>query len=187
VYPLWPFELPSISQLRADPDRALKHRVVFVVGEIEAVGTHATIAKLLFLNSESQSLIHLLIDSVGGDVAAGLAVIDTFSHITAPVSTHCLECAFGMAAMILAAGKRGRRSASANARLALVPCDAPDETDPKEMQRVESILIELLQRSTGQPNQVLAADLRSSKHFSADEAAAYGLIDSVANWNLERR
>jgi ClpP protease-like protein len=79
VFTLWFFKRPSISQLQADPEGALKHRVVFLEGEIEAVGTNTMIAKLLYLNSQSQSPIHLLINSVGGDVVSGLAIVDTFS------------------------------------------------------------------------------------------------------------
>lgn len=184
---MWFSKRPSMDQLRVDPDMALEHRVVFILGEIEEAGTKNTIAKLLYLNSKSQFPIHLLINSVGGDVTCGLAIVDTFSYIKAPVHTHGLDGASGMAALILAAGMHHHRTASPNARLALVPSYAPDGTDPTEIQRVEGILLELLQKCTAQPIKVLEADLRNGRHFSADEAVAYGLVDVALDWNLDSR
>lgn len=127
------------------------------------------IAKLLFLQSEdARAPIRLHIDSLGGHVAAGLAIRDTLDDLAVPVYTHALANAGGVAVILLVHGARGHRTATRRSWISLVPSTG-----------VEAIVTELLAKDTGQGLQQIAEDLRASRRFDAEQARSYGLVDRI--------
>jgi ATP-dependent Clp protease protease subunit len=167
--------------------RLLKDRIVFIGGPIDDTIANLVIAQLLFLESEDPDKdIHLYINSPGGVVTAGLAIYDTMQYIKPDVSTICLGSAASMAAILLAAGAKGKRFALPYARVMIhqphggARGQATDiEIHAREILRLREIGNEILARHTGQPVEKLQRDVERDFFMSAEESKAYGLIDSV--------
>lgn len=171
--------------------RLLKERVVFIVGPVEDYMANLIVAQLLFLESENPDKdIHLYINSPGGSVSAGLAIYDTMQFIKPDVSTICVGQAASMGAVLLGAGKNGKRYALPNSRIMIhqplggFQGQATDiEIHTKEILDARDRLNKILSEHTGQPIDKIRQDTDRDNFMSGEQAKGYGLIDSV----LERR
>ncbi|HMX43722.1 MAG TPA: ATP-dependent Clp protease proteolytic subunit [Elusimicrobiota bacterium] len=173
--------------------RLLKDRIIFIGGYGGAIDTdsaNAIIAQLLYLDAEDPERdINLYINSPGGMVTAGLAVYDTIQYIKAPITTICLGMAMSFGALLLAAGRKGKRYALPNARIMIhqpliygegLSGQVTDiAIEAKELDHTKERLTDILARHTGQPLAKVKADCERNFYMSSDEAKAYGLIDEV--------
>ena len=167
--------------------RLLRDRIIFLVGDINDYSANIIIAQLLFLESENPSReIHLYINSNGGLVTAGLGVFDTMRYIKSPVSTTCVGQAASMAALLLAAGKKGMRRMLPNSRAMIhqplggFSGQASDiEIHSREILAMKQRLNKILSELTGKSLRRIIADTERDFFFTADEAVKYGLIDEV--------
>ena len=171
--------------------RLLKERVVFVVGPIDDYMANLIVAQLLFLESENPDKdIHLYINSPGGIITSGLSILDTMRFIKPDVSTLCIGQAASMGAVLLAAGKKGKRFALPHARVMIhqpsggAQGQATDiEIQAREILYMRERLNKVMSEATGQPVDKIAKDVERDLFMSADQAREYGIIDSI----LERR
>lgn len=167
--------------------RLLDDQIVFLTGEINEDTAESVIAQLLYLEAKDfEGDIHLYIDSPGGLVTAGLAIYDTMQCTRCSIETICIGQAASMAAVLLAAGAKGKRMAFPNARVMIhqplggAQGQASDiEIQAKEMARVKKHLNEILVHHTGQPIEVIEKDTDRDFFLSAEEAVEYGLIDRI--------
>ena len=169
--------------------RLLKERVVFCVGQVEDYMANVIVAQLLFLESENPDQeISLYINSPGGSVTAGMAIYDTMQFMKAPVSTICIGQACSMGAFLLAAGEKGRRFCLPNARVMIhqpsggFQGQAADmDIHVKEILQIRHRLNALLAKHTGQPIESVEKNTDRDNFMSAEDAKAYGIVDSVIN------
>ncbi len=167
--------------------RLLKDRIVFLGTPIDDTVANLIVAQLLFLEAEDASRdIYLYINSPGGHVSAGLAIYDTMRYIKPDVATICMGQASSMAAVLLAAGTRGKRSGLPNARVMIHQPSGGSEGQAasieiytKEILRLRDRLNVILAEHTGQPVKKIAKDTDRDYFMSADEAREYGVIDSI--------
>ena len=167
--------------------RLLKERIVFLGDAIEDHLANLIIAQLLFLDSEDpEKDISLYINSPGGVVNSGLAIYDTMQYLRAPVSTICIGMAASMAAVLLAAGAKGKRYALPNSRIMIhqgsggFRGNAPDAViQMKEWEFLVQRNNEILSRHTGQPLEKVIKDTDRDYFMSPEDAKDYGIIDSV--------
>ncbi|MEW6086900.1 MAG: ATP-dependent Clp endopeptidase proteolytic subunit ClpP [bacterium] len=167
--------------------RLLKDRIIFIGMPIEDDISNLIIAQLLFLEAEDPDKdIHLYINCPGGVVTAGLAIYDTMQYIKPDVSTICMGQAASMGALLLAAGKNGKRFALPNARIMIhqplggVQGQATDiDIQAKEILRMREKLNEILVEHTGQSLDKIRKDTDRDFFMSAEQAAEYHIIDSV--------
>ncbi|MBW6504666.1 ATP-dependent Clp endopeptidase proteolytic subunit ClpP [bacterium] len=167
--------------------RLLKDRIVFIGSPIDDDVANLVIAQLLFLEAEDPDKdIHLYINSPGGIVTAGMAIYDTMQFIKPPVAAVCLGQAASMAAVLLAGGAPGKRTALPNARILIhqpMGGTRGQATDIKiqaeEILRMREHLNGILAKHTGQPLERIAADTERDYYMSADQAKTYGIIDEV--------
>ena len=169
--------------------RLLKERVIFLVGPVNDASANLVVAQMLFLEAENPDQdIHLYINSPGGSVTAGMSIYDTMNFIKPDVSTLCLGQAASMGAMLLTAGAKGKRFALPHSRVMIhqplisggLGGQASDiEIHARELLKMKATLNELLAKHTGQPLEKIERDTDRDNFMSAEEAAAYGLIDHV--------
>lgn len=168
--------------------RLLKERIVFMVGPVTDETANLVVAQLLFLESENPDKdIYLYINSPGGSVTAGLSIYDTMNFIKPDVATLCLGQAASMGAFLLSAGAKGKRFALPNSRIMIhqpllggLSGQASDiEIHAKELLKIKQKLNQLMADHTGKPLADLEKDTDRDNFMSADEAAAYGLVDKV--------
>ena len=167
--------------------RLLKDRIIFIGTGIDDHVASLVIAQLLFLESEDPDKdINVYINSPGGSVTAGLAMLDTMRFVKPDIATTCVGQAASMGAVLLAAGNKGKRSALPNSRIMIhqplggMQGQASDiEIQAKEMLRIKSILNKLLAGYTGKDAETISADSDRDKFMSSEEAMEYGLIDAV--------
>lgn len=167
--------------------RLLKERIIFLGGPIEDYTANLVIAQLLFLASEDPKKdISLYINSPGGSVTATLAMLDTMDFIKPDVSTVCIGIAASGAAILLAAGARGKRYALPNAEVMIhqpwggAQGQAADiEITAKHILSVRDKLNKILSKSTGQPLSKIEKDVDRDFFLPAEEAKKYGLIDEI--------
>jgi len=167
--------------------RLLKERIIFLAGPIEDHTANLVIAQLLFLESEDPKKdIQLYINSPGGSVSAGLAMLDTMNHIKPDVSTVCVGLAASAAAIILAAGQKGKRFALPNAEVMIhqpwggAQGQATDiEITAKHIIATRDRLNKILAKATGQDLKKIEKDVERDYFMMAEEAKKYGLIDEV--------
>ena len=146
--------------------RLLKDRIIFLGEEVNETTASLVVAQLLFLESEDPNKdIHLYINSPGGMVTAGLAIYDTMQYIKCDVSTICIGLAASMGAFLLAGGAKGQATEI--------------EIAAENILKTKKRLNEILAENTGKPYETIAADTERDHYLSAQEAAEYGLIDSV--------
>jgi ATP-dependent Clp protease protease subunit len=168
---------------RADDDALLAQRVVVLRGEIDDDLANEIVAKLLFVQAENTKRpMELWINSPGGRVTAGLAIMDTMEFVTNDVHTRCNGIAHGLAAILLACGERGHREIIRDAKLGLTPIVSIGSAHDADVKRLSTILVERLAKATGQDATAVAVDMESSRSFTPDEAVAYGLADRVVDW-----
>jgi len=167
--------------------RLLKDRIIFLADEIETHQANLIVAELLYLESlDSTQDIYLYINSPGGEVIPGMAIYDTMQYIKAPVATICLGQAASLAALILAAGRKGKRYALPHSRILIhqpwggAQGQATDiEIQAKELIRIKRMINEILSKHTGQPVEKIQKDTERDYFMSPEEAKDYGLIDQI--------
>ena len=167
--------------------RLLKERIIFLSGPISDATANTVIAQLLFLQHEDPKKdIYLYINSPGGSVTATLAMYDTMRHIKPDVSTICVGMAASGAAVILAAGTKGKRFALPNAEVMIHQVMGGAEGQATEIEitarhmiKIKDRLNKILSDATGQPIKKVEADSDRDFYMDAEEAKKYGMIDSV--------
>ena len=167
--------------------RLLRERIIFLGTPVDDTVANLICAQMLFLESEDPDKdVHLYINSPGGDITALLAIYDTMKFIRPDVSTFCFGQAASAAAVLLAAGAKGKRFALPNARILLhqpwggVGGQASDiELQAKEILRMRDLLNGMIATDTGQDPERVSADTDRDFIMTAAEAADYGVIDEV--------
>ena len=167
--------------------RLLKDRIVFVSGEIEDEMANAIVAQLLFLQAEdAKKEISVYINSPGGSVTAGLAILDTMRMVKCPVATYCVGQAASMGAILLSAGEKGKRHALPNARIMIhqpwggAQGKASDiEITAKEILRLKEILNGILADASDKTVEEVTKDTDRDHFMSAEEAKKWGIVDKV--------
>ena len=176
-------------------DLLLENRIVFVGSSPETGGSpvisdylaNLTIQKLLFLQYENKNAeIHMYINSPGGSVSATLAMYDTMQFMECPILTYCMGIAASGAAILLAAGTKGKRYCLPNSKVMIhqpsgyVGGQVSDiEIQANEILKEKDRLNEILAKHTGQSVDVIAAETERDKYYSAGEAKAFGIVDEV--------
>lgn len=186
--------IPTVIEKNPMGDRAydiysrlLKERIIFLGSGIDENVANVVIAQLLFLaNEDSKKDIQLYINSPGGNIKDGLAIIDTMNFIKPNVSTICMGMAASMGAMILSAGEKGKRFALPNAEVMIhqplggVEGQAADiEISARQILKHKDILYKMLAKNTGQTLAKIEKDADRNYWMMADEAKKYGIIDAV--------
>jgi ATP-dependent Clp protease protease subunit len=198
-----PFSPPQLQRYREYArqrqmtlgDLLLENRIIFLGSSPETGGNPAitdylaniTIQKLLFLQYENRNQeIHMYINCPGGSVYATLAIYDTMQFLECPISTYCMGLAASGAAIILAAGTKGKRFALPHSK---IMCHQPwgevgGQVSDIEIQAGEILkdrdrLNEILAKHTGQPKDKIAKETERDRFFNAEEAKSFGLVDDV--------
>jgi ATP-dependent Clp protease protease subunit len=168
-------------------DMLLENRIVFLIGDISYQRAAEVIMKMLYLdNLKRGSEISLYINSPGGSVDDTMAIYDTMRFIGSPVATYCIGRAQSGAAIILAAGTKGKRHALPHAKVMLhqpwggVSGQAADiKIQAEEILKAKEMINLILSKHTGQTVDKIAGETERDRYMSADEACEYGLIDEV--------
>ncbi len=167
--------------------RLLKDRIVFIDGDIVDVTADLVVAQLLFLETQDpEKDIQIYINTPGGSVTAGLAIYDTMQYIRPDVQTYCVGQAASMGALLLAAGKKGKRFSLPSSRILIhqpwggVAGQAVDiGIQARELIRVKKLIIKYFARHSGKDEETVSKDLERDYYMSADEGLEYGLIDKI--------
>ena len=167
--------------------RLLKDRIIFLGEEVTDVSANLVVAQMLFLEAEDPGKdIHFYINSPGGSVSAGCAIYDTMQYIKCDVSTICIGMAASMGAFLLSGGAKGKRLALPNAEIMIHQPSGGARGQETEIRIVaENILKtrnklnEILAANTGKSVEEISRDTERDNYMTAQEAVAYGLIDSV--------
>ena len=186
--------IPTVLEKTANGERAydiysrlLKERIVFLGGPVGDSLANLIIAQLLFLEHEDPKKdIKLYINSPGGSVTAGLAIYDAMQHVKPDVSTVCVGMAASMGAVLLAAGKKGKRFSLPNSEVLLHQVMGGAEGQAVEVEitakhiiKIKDKLSQILAKHTGQSLAKIEADTDRDYYMSAEEAVKYGLIDEI--------
>ena len=167
--------------------RLLKERIIFLTDAIDDHTANLIIAQLLFLESEDPKKdIYLYVNSPGGSVTAGLAILDTMNHIKPDVATVCVGMAASMGSVILASGAKGKRFALPNAEVMIhqpwggVQGQAADiEITARHILATRDRLNKILSKTTGQSLEKVEKDVDSDYFMTAEESKKYGIIDAI--------
>ncbi len=167
--------------------RLLKENIIFLAGPIDDNIANIVIAQLLFLQSEDPKKdITMYVNSPGGSVTAGLAIIDTMNNIKNDVSTVCVGMAASMGALILSAGQKGKRYSLPNAEVMIhqplggAEGQASDiEISAKHILKTRENINKMLSKNTGQPLSKIEKDVDRNYFMDSEEAKKYGIIDKV--------
>lgn len=170
--------------------RLLKDRIIFLSEDVNSATASLVIAQMLFLESEDPDKeISFYINSPGGSITDGMAIVDTMNYIKCPVSTICVGLAASMGAVLLASGERGKRFATPNSEILIhQPLIAGgglsgQTTEIKihadHMVRTREKLNKLLSEKTGQSLEQIEKDTERDNYMTAEEALKYGLIDGI--------
>ena len=167
--------------------RLLKDRIVFVGGEIDDDTANAIVAQLLFLQAQdAEKEVSMYINSPGGSVTAGLAILDTMKMVKCPVATYCVGQAASMGAVLLASGEKGRRFALPHARIMVhqpwggAQGKASDiEITAREILRLKEMLNGILAEAAGKTLESVTNDTDRDHFMSAEEAKSWGIVDKV--------
>ncbi len=167
--------------------RLLRERIVFLGSPIDDNVANLVMGQLLFLEGEDpEREINLYINSPGGDMVALFGILDTMNFVSAPVSTTCIGQAASAAAIVLAAGEKGRRFVLPNARVLLhqphggAQGQSSDiEIQVREMVELRNRMVDVLEEATGQTRERLVSDLDRDFILRGDDVVAYGVVDEV--------
>ena len=167
--------------------RLLNDRIVFLADEVNDTTASLVVAQMLYLESvDPEKDIHFYINSPGGSISAGMAIFDTMNYIKCDVSTICIGMAASMGAFLLAAGTKGKRIALPNSEIMIhqplggMKGQASDiKIHADHILRIRDKMNKILAEKTGQSLDVIVRDTERDNFMTADEAAAYGLIDKV--------
>ncbi len=165
----------------------LENRIVFLIGDINHASAARVMMQMLYLENQKRGQeINFYINSPGGVVDDTLALYDTMRFLSSPVSTYCIGRAYSGAAVLLAAGTKGKRYILPHAKVMIhqpwggVTGQAEDiKIQAEQIIKMKKTLNEILSNCTGQSIEQIAADGERDKYFSAEEAKAYGLVDEV--------
>jgi len=167
--------------------RLLRERIVFLGSQVDDTSANLIMSQLLFLEAEDpEKDIYLYINSPGGSVYAGMAILDTMNHVRPDICTICMGLAASMGAFLLASGAKGKRMSLPNSRIMIhqplggAQGQAVDiEIQAREILYIKRSLNEMLAASTGQPLDKIEQDTERDFFMSPAEALEYGLIDQV--------
>jgi len=170
--------------------RLLKDRIIFLAEDVNATSASLVVAQLLFLESEDPDKeINLYINSPGGSITDGMAIVDTINYIKCPVSTICVGMAASMGAVLLASGAKGKRYATPNAEIlihqpligggGLSGQTTEIKIHADHMIRTREKLNKLLSDRTGQSLETIEKDTERDNYMTAQQALEYGLIDGI--------
>jgi len=168
--------------------RLLRERIIFLGGAIDDATASIVIAQLLFLQFEDPKKdISIYINSPGGSVTAGLAIIDTMNHIKPDISTVCVGMAASMGTHILASGAKGKRFSLPNSEIMIhqpsltgLEGKAADiEISAKQILKMRENLNKIFAKATGQPVSKIEKDMDRDFYMSAEDAKKYGIIDKI--------
>ncbi len=188
------FLIPTVIEKEREGDRAydiysrlLKDRIIFLGGPIETNMANTIVAQLLFLEKENtDDDIQMFINSPGGEINAGMAILDTMNYIKCDVSTIAVGFAASMGSLLLAHGVKGKRFALPNSKIHIhqplggVKGQASDiAIEAEEILKTREQLYKMLAKQTGQSIKQIEKDADRDKYFTAIEAKEYGLIDKV--------
>ena len=172
--------------------RLLKDRIIFLAEDVNDTTASLVVAQLLFLESEDPDKeIQLYINSPGGSISAGMAIVDTMNYIKCPVSTICIGMAASMGAVLLTCGDKGKRYATPNAEImihqpligggGLSGQTTEIKIHADHLVKTREKLNKLLREKTGQPLEVIERDTERDNYMTAEEALKYGLIDGIVD------
>ena len=170
--------------------RLLKDRIIFLGEDVNSTTASLVVAQMLFLESEDPDKeISLYINSPGGSVTDGLAIVDTMNYIKCPVKTICLGLAASFGAVLLANGEKGKRYATPNAEILIhqpligghgISGQTTDiKIHAEQMVKTRERLTKILSDRTGQPLEKVMEDTERDRYMTAEEALEYGLIDEI--------
>ena len=167
--------------------RLLNDRIVFLADEVNDTTASLVVAQMLYLESvDPDKDIHFYINSPGGSISAGMAIYDTMNYIKCDVSPICIGMAASMGAFLLAAGTKGKRLALPNSEIMIhqplggMQGQASDiKIHADHILRIREKMNRILSEKTGQPFETIVQDTERDNFMTADQAAAYGLIDKV--------
>ena len=172
--------------------RLLKDRIIFLGEQVDSSSASVVIAQMLFLESEDpEKEIHLYINSPGGSITDGMAIVDTMNYISCPVSTICVGLAASFGAVLLANGEKGKRFATPNSEILIhqpliggqgggISGQATEiKIHADHMIRTREKLNKLLSDKTGQSIETIERDTERDHYMTAQEALEYGLIDGI--------
>ena len=167
--------------------RLLKERIIFLGTPITSEVANVVVAQLLLLDSQSSDQpINLFINCPGGEIYSGLAIYDVMQYVAAPIHTNCVGIAMSMGAVILMAGKAGKRVALPNSRIMIHQGSAgfrgntPDiEVQAREVLNLRDIMEEIYHQHTNLPKKQLRRDMERDNFMTPEKAVDYGLIDRV--------
>jgi len=173
-------------QLTLD-DLLLENRIIFLPGEISDARANVLVMQLLYLQSENRRKdIHFYINSPGGSVTATMAIYDTMQILSCPVATYCVGLAASGAAVLLAGGTKGKRSALPHAKIMIhqpyghVGGQVSDiEIQASEILKTREELNRVLAEHTNQPLERIAKDTDRDYYMTAEEAKQYGVVDDI--------
>ncbi len=185
-----PFVVERVGNTERSYDiysRLLKDRIIFVGDAISGQTASVVVAQLLFLEGEDPGKdINMYIHSPGGSVSAGLAIYDTMQFIKPDIATFCMGAAASMAALLLAAGAKGKRNILPHARVLIhqpvggVSGQASDiEIEAREILKLRKQMNRILANHTGQTTQKIATDTDRNYWMDAKAAVDYGLVDNI--------
>ena len=167
--------------------RLLNDRIIFLADEVNDTTASLVVAQMLYLESvDPDKDINFYINSPGGSISAGMAIYDTMNYIKCDVSTICIGMAASMGAFLLAAGTKGKRLALPNSEIMIhqplggMQGQASDiKIHADHILLIRDKMNRILSEKTGQPLETIIADTERDNFMTADQAAAYGLIDKV--------
>ena len=170
--------------------RLLKDRIIFLGEDVNATSAGLVVAQLLFLESEDPDKeIDLYINSPGGSITDGMAIVDPMNYIKCPVSTICVGMAASMGSVLLASGEKGKRFATPNSEILIhqpliggggLSGQATEiKIHADHMVKTREKLNKILSDRTGQPIDVINRDTERDHYMTAQEALEYGLIDGI--------
>ncbi len=169
--------------------RLLKDRIIFLSEDVNHVTASLVIAQMLFLESEDPDKeISFYINSPGGSITDGMAIVDTMNYIKCPVSTICIGLAASMGSVLLACGAKGKRYATPNSEVLihqpLISGGLSGQTTEikihaDHMVKTREKLNKLLSEKTGQTLEQIEKDTERDHYMTAEEALKYGLIDEI--------
>jgi ATP-dependent Clp protease protease subunit len=190
--------IPTVIEKSHDGERAfdiysrlLKERIIFLTGVIDDHVANTIIAQLLFLESEDPKKdVYLYVNTPGGHVTAGLAILDTMNHIKPDVSTICVGIAASMGAVILSAGTKGKRFSLPNSEVMIhqplggVEGQATDiAITAKHILKTRETLNKILSANTGKPLSQIEKDVERDFFMDAQESIKYGIVDKIMKPN----
>lgn len=173
--------------------RLLADRIIFIGTPINDTVANIVVAQLLFLQmQDAKKDIHIYINSPGGSVTAGLAIYDTMQFVTPDVNTYCMGIAASMGAVLLCAGTKGKRFALTNSDIMIHQVSGGAQGQASDVERqvlfmfkLKKRLNQIISHHTGKPVEQVEKDADRDHYLTAEEAAAYGLVDEVVKSRKE--